>query len=36
LKSYIDAIVAGLDINSYAKTDEVTDLIAAIDLSSYA
>ena len=36
LKEYINAIIAGLDINSYAKTEDVSKLIANIDLSDYA
>lgn len=36
LKEYINTIIAGLDINSYAKTEDISKLIANIDLSDYA
>ncbi len=36
LKEYVSTIITGLDINSYAKTEEVAKLIAGIDLSDYA
>lgn len=36
LKEYVNTIIAGLDINSYAKREYVSKLVSDIDLSDYA